>query len=139
MSKILAALYKQIIKVELSTGVSLPFRGMRSAKSGNMYHAILKPKLDGSYYDPGKYGVKVAASVVGGSLPKTVKLNGATLAGVPGHTVSGNRKVTFNGDVTVDGEPRVLKLTISALPSGDFNVSGAIHRTRGAAPSLTSL
>lgn len=124
-------LNKDIVTVELSTGASIPLRPI-SAKTGNIYHAVLKRKNDGSFYNPGKYGVKVDASVIGGSLPKSAKLAGTTVSAVPGTTQSGNTKVTFSADVVIDGQPRKLRLSISALPGGDFNVSGVLNRPGGA-------
>lgn len=119
-----------IVSVDLSTGASIPLRPIK-AKTGNVYHAVLKRKMDGSFYNPGKYGVKVDSSVVGGSLPTSVKLAGTTVSAVAGTTQSGNRKVTFNAPVTIEGETRVLRLSISALPNGDFNVSGVLNRPGG--------
>jgi hypothetical protein len=127
-------LNKDIIAVELSTGASIPLRPIL-AKTGNVYHAVLKQKADETYYNPGKYGVKVDKSVVGGSLPKSAKLAGTTVSAVPGVTQSGNRKVTFNASVTIEGESRNLRLSISALPNGDFNVSGVLNRPGGGAGS----
>lgn len=125
-------LHDQKIAVELSTGASIPLRGVKSVKTDNVYHAILKRKLDGSFYNPRKYGVKVDKTVIGGALPKSVKVSGSTVSAVEGKTMSGNRKVTFNAPVKVDGQDRVLHLSISALPNGDFNVSGSLHRPGGA-------
>lgn len=126
------------VTVELSTGASLPLRPI-AAKTGNIYHAVLKSKKDGTRYNPGKYGVKCAPSVVGGSLPTSAKVNGRAINGTPGTTTSGNIKVTFKADLEIDGQARKLSLQISKLPDGNFNVSGVLNRpgsgSNGAATS----
>jgi hypothetical protein len=122
------------IMVELSTGASLPLRPIK-AKSGNVYHAILKAKADGSKYNPGPRGQKVAPSVVGGDLPDTVKVAGETIKMDAGTTKDkGNRKVSCSQKVNVEGlGERVVRLHISALPDGTFNVSGSLNRPGGSA------
>lgn len=128
-----------VVPVELSTGTSLPLRPFQ-AKTGNIYHAILKRKNDGSLYNPGKYGVKVDSAVVGGKLPDHVTVSGTRVNATPGTTTTGNRKVTFNAPVMIEGQSRVLRLSISALPNGDFNVSGVLNRPGGqAGAAVTSL
>lgn len=120
------------INIELSTGATLPLRPLK-AKSGNTYHAVLKSKADGTRYNPGKYGVKVAPSVVGGALPESVVVFGHKLTATKGVTQSGNTKVSFAGTVDADlpGGKRAVRLSISQLPDGNFNVSGVISRPGG--------
>jgi hypothetical protein len=127
-----------VVPVDLSTGASIPLRPTL-AKNGNVYHAVLKGKANGSTFDPGKYGVKVDKTVVGGSLPKEATIAGKTVSAVAGTTVSGNPKVSFRASVEIAGEKRIMRLSISALPNGDFNVSGALVRLGGSAEPVTEL
>jgi hypothetical protein len=121
----------RVVVVELSTGTSIPLRPTTSKKTGNLYHAVLKSGSRG-LYDPGKYGVKVAPSVVGGSLPNAAKVEGISVKGERGRTAtSDNEKVTFSANVKVDGQERRLRLSISKLPDGNFNVSGVLARPGG--------
>jgi hypothetical protein len=120
-----------LIPVKLSTGASFPLRPIASPKTGSVYHAVLKVKDDGKLYDPGSFGQRVDASVVGGALPTSVTVAGTAVKGVTGKSSSGNDKVVFYAALKVNGVIRKLDLAISKLPNGDFNVAG--HLTGGVA------
>lgn len=126
------------VMVELSTGASIPLRPITAKKSNNVYHATLKTKASGEKYFPGAYGVKVNPSVVGGSLPTHVIVGGTTFQAEHGKTQGGNTKVSFKGAVSIDGNDRTLRLSISALPDGNFNVSGSLTRAGGAVREAAS-
>lgn len=130
-----------IVPVELSTGATIPLRPIK-AKSGNTYHAVLKSDGRGGYKHPGKFGVKVAGPVVGGKLPESVVVNGERIRGTYGESQGGNPKVSFSARIDVPGlGERMLRLTISSLKDGNFNVGGSLNRPGGSsgAPAAESL
>lgn len=121
-----------LVPVELSTGATIPLRPIKAAKTNNVYHAVLKSDGRGGHKHPGKWGVKVDASVVGGSLPEKVTIAGVTIVGVKGTSQGGNPKMTYSERISVEGlGERQFKLTISELKDGVFNVGGSLNRPGG--------
>lgn len=122
------------INVNLNTNATIPFRAY-GTKSGNVAHGVLATKADGSRYFS-KYGVPVEPKVIGGALPSSCEVLGTTFTGDVGTTDKGRKKVTFSGDVNVDGVVKAFRLTISAKVGDDgkvesYNVSGSINGKRG--------
>lgn len=127
----------QNVIVELSTGASIPLRPT-TAKNGNVYHAVLGKKANGQTYVP-RFGRRVAPSVVGGSLPEKVMVAGAAVAGEPGTTSSGYKKVSFAQRVEIDGQERNLYLSISKVSNDVYNVIGRLTRPGGGGASAVAV
>ena len=120
-----------VINITLDTGATVPFRAA-TAKNGNRYFATLSVKKNGERYYNFKYGVNVVSSVVGGSLPTTATLPDGTVVAFEHSTnKSGNPVARASAKVTIDKVEKMFRLSISQLPSGDFNVNGAINSPGG--------
>lgn len=121
-----------VIDVELSTKAVLPLRAT-TAKSSNVYHAILDPKTKKA---PGSYGVNVLPHVVGDALPTFAIVLGVRIpleSGLTGKEGDEhrNRKVEAKRvPIVYNDEPRLFNLRISKTTNG-FNVNGSLTRPGG--------
>lgn len=123
------------IILTLNTGATIPLRPAIAA-SGNEYFTILNPATGKA---AGKFGLKVAPSVIGGNLPTSLTVLGKTVRGTKGTTMSGNVKVEFSAPVEVKkGDRRTLRFQVSQTPDGNFNVLGSVTRPGGAAKAVVT-
>lgn len=112
------------IQAILPNGTELPLRSTTS-RHGNTYWAALAKKKDGSRYFS-KYGVRVAAVVLGGESPKAgeaITILGSEFVLHADENDRGQSQVKTSGTMVVPGHgKKQVQITITDVGEGEYNL-----------------
>lgn len=131
----------EVLTAKLPNGAELPLRAQVAKKSGNTYWAALARRADGSRYFNSR-GVKVKASVLGGSMPaagEKLTILGSELTFQSREAKS--TSVVAEGTIMVSGHgKKVCKVIITDVGEGDYNVTASVRgQGRGGSHPLDEL